>query len=187
MGPIRRDLPIFERSDSPENVRPTQGLYPNDRRAMVGQVLIIEKPDGTIVEKGFAARQDGTFDEQITLDDTWEPGRYVVKTTYQGEEVGAFSFFIDMERVPEWVKNNAEWWSEGLIGDSDFISGLQFLINQDIMKIPSTSQGTGSGTDDIPGWIKNNAGWWADGLISDKDFVSGIQFLIENGIMKIAN
>ncbi len=93
----------------------------------------------------------------------------------------------DSLNIPDWIKNNAKWWSEGLIGDSDFISGLQFLINQDIMKIPSTSQGTGSGTDDIPGWIKNNAGWWADGLISDKDFVSGIQFLIENGIMKIAN
>jgi len=147
-------------------------------------ILIIEKPDGTIVEKGFAARQDGTFDEQITLDDTWEPGRYVVKTTYQGEEVGAFSFFIDMERVPEWVKNNAKWWSEGLIGDSDFISGLQFLIKEGIMVVPQTEAGAQT-TTEIPDWIKNNAGWWADGLITEGDFVSGIQFLVENGILVV--
>jgi len=87
--------------------------------------------------------------------------------------------------IPDWIKNNARWWATGLIGDSDFVTGIQFLINQDIMKIPTTAQGTGTGTDEIPGWIKNNAGWWADGLITDNDFVQGIQFLIENGIMKI--
>ena len=87
--------------------------------------------------------------------------------------------------IPDWIKNNARWWAGGQIGDSDFVTGIQFLINQDIMKIPPTAQGTDSGSDEIPGWIKNNAGWWADGLITDNDFVQGIQFLIENGIMKI--
>ena len=54
------------------------------------------------------------------------------------------------------------------------------------MKIPATTPGSETGSDEIPSWIKNNAGWWANGQISDKDFVSGIQYLIENGIMKIA-
>jgi len=147
-------------------------------------MLIIEKPDGTIIEKGFAARHDGTFNEQIALDDTWEPGRYVVKTTYQGEEIGSFSFYIDMERVPEWVKNNAKWWSEGQIGDSDFINGLQFLIKEGIMVVPQTEAGT-QPTTEIPSWIKSNAGWWADGLITEGDFLSGIQFLVENGILVV--
>lgn len=87
--------------------------------------------------------------------------------------------------IPPWIKNNAKWWSEGQIDDTSFVSGIQYLINQDIMKIPSTSQGTGSGSNDIPPWIKNNADWWANGLISDDDFVSGIQYLIQNGIMRI--
>ena len=87
--------------------------------------------------------------------------------------------------IPSWIKNNAGWWANDQIGDSDFVSGIQFLINQGIMKIPATTPGTGSGSDEIPSWIKNNAGWWASGQISDKDFVSGIQYLIENGIMKI--
>ena len=88
--------------------------------------------------------------------------------------------------IPNWIKNNAGWWSGGQIDDSDFVSGIQFLINQGIMKIPVTTPGSGSGSDQIPSWIKNNAGWWSDGLISDQDFVSGIQWLITNGIMKIA-
>jgi hypothetical protein len=88
--------------------------------------------------------------------------------------------------IPSWIKNNAGWWANDQIGDSDFVSGIQFLINQGIMKIPATTPGSGTGSDQIPSWIKNNAGWWANNQISDKDFVSGIQFLIENGIMKIA-
>ncbi|MFB5611598.1 MAG: hypothetical protein ACE5RT_07315, partial [Nitrosopumilaceae archaeon] len=68
--------------------------------------------------------------------------------------------------IPEWIKNNAGWWADGLIGDSDFVSGIQFLIEEGIMTIPETQSGNGE-SQDIPGWIKNNAGWWADGLIGD--------------------
>lgn len=87
--------------------------------------------------------------------------------------------------IPIWIKNNAGWWANNQIGDSDFVSGIQYLINQGIMKIPATTPGSGTGSNEIPPWIKNNAGWWASGQISDNDFVQGIQYLIKNGIMKI--
>jgi len=87
--------------------------------------------------------------------------------------------------IPIWVKNNAKWWSGGTIGDSDFILGIQYLINQGIMKIPPTTAGTGTATNMIPIWVKNNAKWWSEGTISDQDFVSGIQYLITNGIIQI--
>ena len=86
--------------------------------------------------------------------------------------------------IPIWVKNNAGWWADDLIGDSDFVSGIQYLISEGIMTIPVTQSGT-STSQEIPGWIKNNAGWWADDLIGDSDFVSGIQYLISEGIMNI--
>jgi hypothetical protein len=87
--------------------------------------------------------------------------------------------------IPGWIKNNAEWWADGQIDDGSFVSGLQWLISNNVMTIPPTEQGTGS-DDVIPGWIKNNAGWWADGQIDDGSFVSGLQWLISNGIMKIS-
>ena len=87
--------------------------------------------------------------------------------------------------IPEWIKNNAGWWASGEIPDSAFVSGLQWLISNDIMSIPPTEQGAGS-DDVIPGWIKNNAGWWASGEIPDSAFVSGLQWLISNGIMTIS-
>lgn len=86
--------------------------------------------------------------------------------------------------IPPWVRNNAGWWATGQIKDADFVTGIEFLINDGIMTIPSTQSEQGT-TKEIPGWIKNNAGWWADGLIEDVDFVSGIQYLISNGIMKV--
>ena len=87
--------------------------------------------------------------------------------------------------IPEWIKNNAGWWASGDIPDSAFVSGLQWLISNDIMSIPPTEQGEGS-DNVIPGWIKNNAGWWASGDIPDSAFVSGLQWLISNGIMTIS-
>ena len=87
--------------------------------------------------------------------------------------------------VPNWIKNNAGWWADDQIDDKSFVTGIQYLINKDIMKIPSTAKGTGSGSDEIPGWIKNNAGWWADDQIDDKSFVTAIQWLITNGIIKL--
>jgi len=73
----------------------------------------------------------------------------------------------------------------GLIDDNSFVSGIQWLISNEIMIIPPTEQEADDGGNVIPDWIKNNAGWWADGLIDDNSFVSGIQWLISNGIMII--
>jgi len=40
--------------------------------------------------------------------------------------------------IPSWVKNNAVWWGEDKISDSEFLSTLQYLTNQGIIKIPLT-------------------------------------------------
>ena len=89
-------------------------------------------------------------------------------------------------KIPNWIRNTAKWWAEGAIGDSDFTSGIQFLIKEGIMQIPETAQSSnGEGSEEIPSWIKNNADWWSQGLISDDDFVKGVQYLVEQGIIKI--
>ena len=91
----------------------------------------------------------------------------------------------EVTQIPSWIKNNAGWWASDQIDDNSFVQGIQWLITNGIMKIPSTDQGAGSGENQIPSWIKNNAGWWADGSIDDNSFVQGIQWLITNGIMKV--
>ena len=39
------------------------------------------------------------------------------------------------QEIPGWVKNNAGWWADGLIKDADFVSGIQYLISNGIMKV----------------------------------------------------
>ena len=92
--------------------------------------------------------------------------------------------FAEEMQIPPWVKNNAKWWSEGQIGDNDFVNGIQYLIQKGIMKVPQTQSGYGS-SQQIPSWIKNNAGLWANCTITDDDFVKGIQYLIQENIIQI--
>ncbi len=87
-------------------------------------------------------------------------------------------------QIPNWVRNNAKWWSQNQVGDSDFVQGMQYLIQQGILKIPTTQ--VTSSSHSIPAWVKTNAAWWSQGQISDSDFVKGIQYLVSNGIVKVS-
>lgn len=84
-------------------------------------------------------------------------------------------------QIPTWMKNNAKWWSQGTISDDEFTSGLQFLINQGTVKIPS-SQPSVTHSGKIPDWVKTDAWLWSAGEMSDKEFVSGLQYLADNRV-----
>ena len=86
--------------------------------------------------------------------------------------------------VPGWVKNNAGWWADGTITESEFLTGISFLIKDGVITVDSTSVSSET-SDKVPGWVKNNAGWWADGTISDGEFVNGIQHLIKLGLVSV--
>jgi len=95
-----------------------------------------------------------------------------------------FLKIMEENTMPPWIKNNAGWWADNKINDNDFISGIEYLIENKIIKL-STYVNKENSTDVIPSWIKNNAGWWADNKINDNDFISGIEYLIENGVIKV--
>ena len=86
--------------------------------------------------------------------------------------------------LPEWIKSNAGWWATGEIDDETFVTAIKYLINNEIIMIPTTLYGESSDTE-IPEWIKSNAGWWATGEIDDETFVGALQYLIENGILRV--
>ena len=39
------------------------------------------------------------------------------------------------DAIPSWIKNNAGWWADDKISDSDFLSGIKFLVETKIVKI----------------------------------------------------
>ncbi|MCV0393443.1 MAG: peptidase [Nitrosopumilus sp.] len=86
--------------------------------------------------------------------------------------------------IPDWIRNNALWWSDEQIDDTTFIQGIEYLIKNKIIVIPET-QKENAESQTIPSWIRNNAGWWADGQIDNETFVQGLQFLIQNGIIRV--
>ena len=43
------------------------------------------------------------------------------------------------ENVPEWVKNTAGWWAQGQIDDNSFVSGIEWLVSNDIIEVPPTT------------------------------------------------
>ena len=88
--------------------------------------------------------------------------------------------------IPTWVKGNAGWWANDQIDDATFVSGIQYLIQEGIISVSSSSSGD-SKNEGIPNWIKNNAGWWSEGAISDNDFLKGIEYLVENGIISVSS
>jgi len=93
---------------------------------------------------------------------------------------------LDSEQhIPDWIKNNAAWWSADQITDDDFSMGIEFMIKEGFIKIP-TVEAASEKSDEIPSWVKNNAGWWSEGAISDTEFVNGLQFLISNGIIQVS-
>ena len=90
---------------------------------------------------------------------------------------------ISQSKIPAWIKNNAEWWSEGLIGDKDFLSGIQYLVDKNIITVDAKTQSNPNTLPFVPNWIKDTAGWWSAGRVSDADFVNGLTWLIENGVI----
>jgi len=95
-------------------------------------------------------------------------------------------------QIPSWVKNVAGWWASGVISENEFLTGIEYLINNNIILIDFVPcndmiQSQYGDTKSVPDWIKNNASWWSDNLIDDIDFINGLQYLIEYKIIKIDN
>ena len=176
---------------------PTQqhisGKIENYQRAESTQ-LTITSPSGDVIENTIRPTREGEFDFITQITSSHATGEYEIRVIHKEKTIGPALFRIvaeetenelNIQNIPDWVKNNAGWWSEDLIGDNDFVEAIQYLINQDIIKVPPTSPGTETGSNEIPEWIKNNAGWWSQGLIGNSDFLKGIQFLVEQGIIKL--
>ena len=39
------------------------------------------------------------------------------------------------QKIPAWIKNNADWWFQGLISDDDFLKGIDFMVENGIIII----------------------------------------------------
>jgi len=171
--------------------------YDEDRNL---RISIFDSSNNFISTQKTSVNIDGTFSHTITLNEKFSDGEYTVKAQYGSSKatVEKMSFVINSDdtsmeeqlstsQVPDWIKFTSGVWVDGNSSDSEFINAIQFLIEDKIIVIPPTAQGSAGESNEIPSWIKFTTGVWVDGNSSDSEFISAIQFLIKEGIMKISN
>ena len=161
--------------------------------------MIITEPDGKTYPTKVRASSDGNY-ENFILICCKNIGTYSVYAEWRGYHIGTVTFDViekpklqptptttsePVTAIPDWIKVYAGWWADEQINDSAYLLGIQYLIEEGIMVIPSTEMSESSGSQ-VPVWIKNNAGWWASGQIDDITYVSGIQYLVKVGIIKVS-
>ena len=87
-----------------------------------------------------------------------------------------YSSAQEVAQIPNWIKNVSGWWANDEISEQEFLSGIEYLINNNIItisSIPCSVFGTSS-SEAVPNWLKNTAGWWSEDLIEDIEFVNGL-------------
>ena len=87
--------------------------------------------------------------------------------------------------MPDWIRSNAGWWATGSISDSTFVTGIEFMLENNIIVISNIPSSENISDDKIPEWIRNNADWWSQEKISDDEFVNSLKFLIQEEIIVI--
>ena len=173
-----------------------------EQRAYPFVNIIITEPDGKTYPIKIRATRDGYY-ENLILICCGDIGTYNVYAEWREYHIGTVTIDVTQKpksqptttpaliaepvtAIPGWIKTHAGWWAGGQINDSAYLLGIQYLIEEGIMVIPSTEMSESSGSQEVPVWIKNNAGWWASGQIDDITYVSGIQYLVKVGIIKVS-
>jgi len=100
--------------------------------------FIMSKDNKQIHKSSEAARIGGGFVDFVFPTD----GTYTITfDKIRGTEIfTSFTVVVDSSQdnklaIPDWIKNNAGWWADGQIDDGSFVSGLQWLISNGIMKV----------------------------------------------------
>jgi len=106
---------------------------------------------------------------------SWFDSQFPGKTIY---DILGFSTYI-----PDWIKTYAKNWANGGMSDHEFMAGLDFMLQHQIIVIANLDYD--STIDEIPPWFRNTAHWWASDLISQQEFINSIKYLIQEDIILV--
>ena len=159
------------------------GTVPNYKRG-IPLNIVLTGPNDQSQNFGASLSINGGYKTVFSINEKSLTGLYKISLSHAGIDLGTISFTVRDPEIPNWVKNNAKWWSSSTISDSEFIDGIENLVEQGIISLPSSNVNL-KHKQEIPNWVKNNAKWWSDGHISDQDFINSIQYLVKKGIIRV--
>ena len=138
-------------------------------------------PDNT--SQSFAANvnSNGSYRTVFSVNPNSLPGEYKVRVSYDGRLIENLSFNVVATNIPDWIKDTARQWSSDRIPKSDFINGLEHLIEIGII----SDSGSRQTQQQVPDWIKSTAKWWTSDQISDDEFKRALEYLVKKGIIRV--
>jgi len=81
--------------------------------------------------------------------------------------------FAQSNEIPNWIKTNAGWWADGSVDNSSFVSGIEFLMQDGLLK-------TNTIPNEFPAYLKTESKNWSDGTINDQEYLLIIDSWIES-------
>jgi hypothetical protein len=159
------------------------GSVANHKRGIPLEITLTN-PDGVTQNFGAVLSDSGSYRASFSINEKSLSGVYKIQLYHNGVNVGLVSFTVSPQNIPDLLKNNAKRWSNSSISNSEFINGLEQMIEAKIIVISPTEKYSMSERI-IPNWLKNNAKWWSDDQISENDFIKSIQYLIKKGIIRV--
>ncbi|HEY8110983.1 MAG TPA: hypothetical protein VIG05_08980 [Candidatus Nitrosotenuis sp.] len=98
--------------------------------------LIIVDPNSVKSEYTIPVLESGSYSTVIPLTQDSPKGTYTVMVQYEGKKLPESFFYVERPdaTIPSWVTNVAKWWLDKKITDGDFLAGINYLINNKIIK-----------------------------------------------------
>jgi len=139
-------------------------------------------------EKFFVTLNDEPIEFIQSVDEMgfWHVAFRVEPTSQGVLKISGFEVGLppELSKIPQWIKVNAKWWATNQISDLEFLEGIDFLFEKQIISVPEQNLISESKWK-IPKWVKVSAQWWTDEKISDDDFLNMIENLVKRKIIVI--
>jgi hypothetical protein len=91
---------------------------------------------------------------------------------------------IETILIPDWIRNDVNWWSTNEISDLEFLEDINYLFKKQVISV-SDRYVIAESQRYIPSWVKTSAGWWHEENISDDEFLNIIENLVKRKIIVI--
>ncbi|MEW6043055.1 MAG: hypothetical protein AB1608_02220 [Thermoproteota archaeon] len=119
------------------------GLHDSELYAMLDRDLTAPQVPGW-VKQNAAWWSDGTItDADFAAGIGFLVKEGIIAANVKTDKEGAILINENLS-IPAWIKQNAAWWSDGIITDADFTAGVEYMVNQKIITFSEKKTPAGS-------------------------------------------